>query len=175
MRLRRMESSKKPFILLPNRLRQLWEASLAFICPLSLWLCLTHTVSGQHVGWAITLVVLFCTCGIASMMRAVRNYPTILIDPDRRQIEWTPFIGNRISFPVAQISGFSSTTRSLSTNTHDAGIVLYVPMHGHFELKRSTHPQLKSLLGLLEQWQVPFFGQEYVLRFWGKPGYKFDT
>lgn len=86
-----------------------------------------------------------------------------------------PLTGDRTSFDAAQISGFSSTTRSMDTDTHDAGIAIYVPLHGHFELKQSTHPKLRSLLHLFEQWQVPFFGEEHVWRSVWKPRYKFDN
>lgn len=106
--------------------------------------------------------------------RVLRNYPTVTVDLDRQRIDWMPLIGDRISIGKAQIVGFSSTTRSLDTDAHDAGIAIYAPSLGHFELKRSTHPQLKILLDLFEQWQLPFLGEERVWRFVGKPRYKFD-
>ena len=122
----------------------------------------------------MVLVVLFSTCGVLLGRRVLRNYPTVTVDLYRQRIHWIPLIGDRISIGKDQISGFSSTTRSLDTDAHDSGIAIYAPPLGHFELKRSTHPQLKALMDLFEQWQLPFMGEEHVWRFVGKRRYKFD-
>ena len=169
-----MEPSTPNLQLKPKRSRLVltWVYVLLF----ATWAAIraTQLLQRKELGPSILGIPLFVILSIFLLVAirvSIHGFYGFHVATGTGVISVVPFVGRSFDIHLYQIAGYSASRVGWGRAMH-AGIILYVPSRGHFEMSDYTHPGIASLVQLIKARNIPYLGHERS--WWLFLKYRFD-